>query len=120
MGLYKDLIAFQKSYQLSMEIYLITRSFPSEEQFGITSQIRRSSRSVCANLAEAYRRRCSIRHFKSKLSDAEAENIETEIWIEFSKDCKFLSKASYLRLINLNDEVGKLIYYMIHNPEKFL
>jgi four helix bundle protein len=91
MGDYKDLIVFQKAYQLAMDIFEETKKFPKEEKYSLIDQIRRSSRSVCTNLAEAYRKRRYKAHFISKLSDSEAENTETEVWLDFSKDCKYLS-----------------------------
>src|SRR5262245_12474583 len=82
---YKDLIVYQKAYQLAMDIFEETKKFPPEERFSLTNQIRKSSRSVCANLAEAYRKRRYEAHFVSKLSDSETENTETEVWLDFSK-----------------------------------
>ena len=120
MGDNKDLLAFKKAYALAMEIFIITKNFPSEEKFSLTDQIRRSSRSVCTNIAEAYRRRRYKDYFISKLNDAETENAETEVWIDFSKDCKYLSIEEYEKLSFINTEVGKLIWYMINNPDKFL
>ena len=119
MGDYKDLIVFQKAYKLAMDIFVETKNFPTEEKFSLIDQIRRSSRSVCANLAEAYRKRKYKAHFLSKLSDSETENTETEVWIDFSKDCKYLSLEKHADFFNRNTEVGKLIWYMINNPDKF-
>lgn len=120
MGLYKDLLAFKKGYSLAMEIFSITKKFPPEEKFSLTDQIRRSSRSVCTNITEAYRRRRYKDYFISKLNDAETENAETQVWLDFSKDCKYITSEEYTALSSLNDEVAKLIWYMINNPDKFL
>ena len=120
MGQYKDLIAFRKGYELAMEIFLLSKRFPPEEKYSLTDQIRRSSRSVCANLVEAYRRRRFKNYFISKLNDCQSENAETEIWLSFSFDCKYLSESEFTSLKEKNDEVGKLIWYMINNPEKFM
>jgi four helix bundle protein len=79
MGDYKDLIVFQKAYVLAMDIFEETKNFPTEEKFSLTDQIRRSSRSVCTNFAEAYRKRRYKAYFVSKLSDSETENTETEV-----------------------------------------
>lgn len=119
MGNYKDLLAYKKSYELAMNIFVATKKFPAEEKFGLIDQIRRSSRSVCANLAEAFKRRKYKNYFISKLNDADTENSETQVWLEFSRDCLYMSKEEYFILSGLNDEVGKLIYYMSNNPEKF-
>jgi len=107
MGDYKDLIVFQKAYKLAMDIFEESKKFPSEERFSLTDQMRRSSRSVCANLAEAYRKRKYIAHFLSKLSDSETENTETEVWIDFSKDCKYLSEEKHTDFLFRNAEWGK-------------
>ena len=78
MGFYKDLLAYQKSYELAMKIFLLSKNFPPEEKYSLTDQIRRSSRSVCTNLAEAYKRRRYKSYFINKLNDAETENAETQ------------------------------------------
>ena len=119
MGQYKNLLAYQKAYSLALKIYLVSKKFPAEEKFSLTDQIRRSSRSVCTNLAEAYKRRKYNNHFLSKLNDSETENTETEVWLDFTKDCFYLTPAEYQELLSLNTEVGKLIWFMINNPEKF-
>jgi len=120
LGDYKDLIVFQKAYKLAIDIFEETKKFPSEEKFSLTDQIRRSSRSVCTNLAEAYRKRRYKAHFLSKLSDSESENTETEVWIDFSKDFKYLPEEKHADFFHRNTEVGKLIWHMINNPDKFL
>ncbi|HET6768454.1 MAG TPA: four helix bundle protein [Chitinophagaceae bacterium] len=85
MGDYRDLIVFQKSYKLAMDIFGATKKFPAEERYSLTDQLRRSSRSVCANLVEAYRRRKYRPYFISKLTDSETENAETQVWLDFAK-----------------------------------
>jgi len=120
MGNYKDLVSYQKAYKLAMRIFEISKSFPMEERFSLTNQIRRSSRSVCANLAEAFRRKLYRRYFTSKINDCLTENSETEVWIEFAKDCKYLEQKDYLELLSLNNEVGKLLWFIANNPNKFL
>ncbi|MEI9944903.1 MAG: four helix bundle protein [Chitinophagaceae bacterium] len=119
MGDYKDLIAYQKAYKLGMDIFEVSKKIPPEEKYSLTDQVRRSSRSVCANLAEAYRKRRYPAHFISKLSDSETENTETQVWLDFAHDCKYLAAEMYQDLTFRNNEVGKLIWYMIHNPDKF-
>ena len=110
MGNYKDLIAYKKAYELAMQIFQLTKGFPPEEKYSLTDQIRRSSRSVCTNLAEAYKRRRYKDYFISKLNDSETENTETEVWLHFSSDCHYLKEEDYLTLIQLNNEVSKLLY----------
>lgn len=120
MGHHKNLLAYQKAYALAIKIYHISKRFPAEERFSLTDQIRRSSRSVCTNLAEAYKRRRYKDYFISKLNDSETENIETEVWLDFAKDCSYIEAVEYQDLIALNTEVGKLVWYMINNPDKFM
>ncbi|WBL26225.1 four helix bundle protein [Zunongwangia sp. HGR-M22] len=92
---FKSLKVYQKAFSLAMRIFEESKSFPSEEKFSLTDQIRRSSRSVCANIAEAYRKRKYPKHFVSKLTDCDAENAETQTWIEFAYSCDYLSEDSY-------------------------
>ncbi len=116
---FKKLLAYQKGFDLAMEIFEISKSFPSEEKYALTDQIRRSSRSVYANLAESYRKRKYPKHFVSKLTDSDAENSETQVWLEFSFACKYVDGAKFESLTNASVEIGKLIQYMITNPDKF-
>ena len=116
---YKELLAYQKGFQLAMEVYELSKSFPNEEKYSLTDQIRRSSRSVCANIAESYRKRRYVNHFISKLTDSDAENSETSVWLDFAVECKYISKEDYVNLINKSTEIGRLINYMINNPDKF-
>jgi four helix bundle protein len=120
MGQYNELLAYKKAYELAMRIFHVSKSFPPEEKFSLTDQIRRSSRSVCTNLAEAYKRRRYENYFLVKLNDCETENVETEVWLTFSLDCGYIDLAGYQQLLFLNNEVGKLIWHMIKNPEKYL
>lgn len=119
MGNFKELLAYKKGYELAMDIFLLSKKYPAEEKYSLTDQIRRSSRSVCTNLAEAYKRRRYKDYFINKLNDCEAENSETEVWLDFSIDCKYISNEEYQTLLGKNQEVGKLIWYMINNPDKF-
>lgn len=120
MGDFKDLIVYQKAYKLAKDIHLASRNFPPEENYSLTDQIRRSSRSVCVNLAEAYRKRRYKAHFISKLSDSESENAETVVWLDFAFDFNYLSKETFDDFIFRNSEVGKILSHMIANPDKFL
>jgi four helix bundle protein len=120
MGDYRTLLAYQKAFALAMKIYNISKTFPSEEKFGLTTQIRNSSRSVCSNIVEGYKRKRYKDYYISKLNDSETENAETQVWLDFSLACKFFTEQEYLELKSDNDEVAKLILYMINHPEKFL
>lgn len=116
---FTDLLSYQKAFNLSMKIFEISKSFPKEETYSLTDQIRRSSRSVCVNLGEGYRKRRYSAHFISKLSDADMENTETQIWIGFAKHCGYISTELSESLLDEVKEVGRLIGFMIAYPEKF-
>ena len=90
MSSFKDLIVYIKAFSLSMEIFEVSKGFPKEEKYALTDQVRRSSRSVCANIGEAYRKRRYPAHFISKLTDSDAENSETQVWIDFAFACKYI------------------------------
>jgi four helix bundle protein len=119
MSTYKDLLAFKKAFALAMKIFETSKHFPKEETYSLTDQVRRSSRSVCANFAEAFRRKKYAAHFLSKLSDSDAENAETEVWIDFSFACKYISDLEYKELAADQQEVGRLIGDIIKNPDKY-
>ncbi len=108
------------SYELAMEIFHLSKTFPKEEIFSLTDQIRRSSRSVCANISEGYRKRQYPKHFVSKMSDADGEASETQVWLEFSKDCGYIATEKCADLVVRYEEVGRMLGGMISNPEKFL
>lgn len=116
---FQSLLAYKKGFALAMKIYEISKGFPNEERYALTDQIRRSSRSVCANIAEGYRKRIYPKHFYTKLTDSDGENSETLVWLEFAMACAYITKEVYESLVAENDEVGKLIGYMMANPGKF-
>jgi len=116
---FRDLLVYQKAFNLAMEIFEISKTFPKEEMYSLTDQIRRSSRSTCVNIAEAYRKRQYPKHFLSKLSDSDAENSETLAWLDFAFACKYIEGNTHQQLSSESDEVGKLINYMILHPEKY-
>jgi four helix bundle protein len=116
---FQNLLAYRLSFELAMQIFEISKSFPKEERYSLTDQIRRSSRSVCANLAESYGKRRYQKHFISKLTDCDSENLETQTWLEFALACNYIDRIIFTSLIEQNSEVGKLIYYMISHPYKF-
>ena len=116
----KDLIVYQKAYALAMEVFSVSKSFPSEERYSLTDQIRRSSRSVCANLREAWAKRRYEAHFMSKLTDADGENAETDTWIDFARNSEYLNKETHRKLSEQCAEVGKMLGSMLNNPKPFL
>lgn len=119
MSGFRELKAYQKAFKLSMKIFELQKEFPMEEKYDLCSQIKRSSRSVSACIAEAYRKRKYEAHFVSKMTDADMENTETQVWLDFALSCKYLDKIKYAELIKESEEIGKLINYMIDNPKKF-
>lgn len=120
MSSFKDLIVYKKAFSLSMEIFEMSRGFPKEEKYSLTDQVRRSSRSVCANIGEAYRKRRYPAHFISKLTDSDAENSETQVWIDFAFACKYIDESAFISFTQKSEEVGRLINHMIANSEKYL
>ncbi len=116
----KNLIVYQKAYALAMEIFEASKKFPAEEKYSLTDQIRRSSRSVCTNLREAWGKRKHEAHFVSKLTDAAGENGETETWLDFACDCLYLSKAQHAILIRECGEVGAMLGSMVNAPTSFI
>lgn len=116
----KDLQVYKKAFALAMTIFKISKSFPSEERFALTSQIRRSSRSVCLNLREAWAKRRYEAHFISKLTDCDGENSETDSSLDFAFECGFISKDQYRDLTLASQEIGKMLGSMLKNPDPFL
>jgi four helix bundle protein len=116
----KDLEVYKIVYALAMEIFEISRGWPPEEKYSLTDQIRRASRSVCTNLREAWAKRRYEAHFISKLTDADGENSETETWLEFAKDCGYLSMEDHQRLSEQCRSVGKMLGSILRNPDPFL
>ena len=116
---FQDLLAYKKSFSLAMKIFDISKSFPKEEVYSLTDQVRRSSRSVPVTIAESYRKRIYPKHFYSKLTDSDGENSETQVWLEFAFSCKYISNELYQELLFESLEIGKLLNYMLLNPEKF-
>ena len=118
MSSFRDLIAYKKAFALSMEIFLITKSFPKEETYSLIDQIRRSSRSVFASIAEAYKKRKYPNHFISKLTDADMENGETQAWLDAALACNYITSEKYTELNKQSEQVTYLLVYMINNPDK--
>jgi four helix bundle protein len=116
---FRDLTVYKKAFNLAMEIFQVSKKFPSEEKYSLTDQIRRSSRSVCSSIGEAYRKRQYKAHFVSKSSDADMENTETRVWLDFALACEYLNKELWQNFDEKAIEVGKLLNHMIENPEKY-
>ncbi|RLD84760.1 MAG: diversity-generating retroelement protein bAvd family protein [Bacteroidetes bacterium] len=116
---FRNLTAFKKAFSLSMDIFNLIKEFPSDEKYGLISQIRNSSRSVCSNIGEGYRKRQYPAHFVSKISDADMENTETQVWLDFSYACGYISDDLHKDYMTRSEEIGKLLNDMIKNPKKY-
>ena len=116
---FKQTKVYQKAFTLAMDIFELTRQFPTEEKYSLTDQIRRSSRSVCACLAEAYRKKQYQPHFVLKISDADMENSETGVWLDFGLSCSYISQDKHGVLTQQAEEVGRLLGHMIQHPEMY-
>jgi four helix bundle protein len=102
-----------------MEVFEVSRAFPKEERYSLVDQMRRSSRSVAANIAEGFRKRQYPKMFVSKLADADAEATETQVWLDFALDCGYMSRETRDQLVNGYEEVGRMLSGMMANPERF-
>ncbi len=116
---HRDLKVFQLAYRLAMEIFHLSKRFPREEVYSLTDQIRRSSRSVAANLAEGFRKRRYPNMLVNKLTDCDGEATETQVWLDFALDCGYLCQESHDHLTNGYEEVGRMLSGMMANPRRF-
>ncbi len=116
----KELAVYRKAYELAMLIYQVSQRFPAEERYALTSQIRRSSRSVCMNLREAWAKRRYKAHFVAKLTDCDGENSETDTSFDFALGCGYLSGEGHQNLTLRCAEIGRMLGSMIQNPAPFL
>src|SRR5467141_353620 len=116
---FRDLKVYQLAFKLAMEIFHLSKGFPKEEKYSLTDQIRRASRSVAANIAEGYRKKRYPKMFVSKMADADGEATEAQVWLDFARDCGFLSPEVQAKLTAGYEEVGKMLGGMILNPERF-
>ena len=116
----KDLKVYKAAYGLALRVFEISKRFPAEERFALTGQIRRSSRSVCLNLREAWAKRRYEAHFISKLTDCDGENSETDSSLDFAKDCLYITDQQHHELTCLCTEIGKMLGRMIKAPRAFI
>lgn len=116
---HKDLIVYQKSFSAAMDIFKISKSFPKEETYSLTDQIRRSSRSVSANITEAWRKRRYEKSFINKLNDADGEAAETQNWLDFAFACDYIDKENYEKLYKQYDEILSIIISMTNHSKKW-
>jgi four helix bundle protein len=108
-----ELDVYKRAFAAAMQIFEVTKTFPKEERYSLIDQLRRSSRSVCANLAEAWRKRRYEAAFISKLSDSEAEAAETQVWLQFAAECKYLQRDTAAKLYTEYDEIISMLVGMI-------
>ena len=120
METHRDSEVYNKAFDAAMTVFELSKSFPREETYLLTDQLRRSSRSVCANLAEAWRKRRYEAAFISKLSDCEAEAAETQVWLEFAVKCKYLKREDGLTLHAAYDQILRTLVGMINHPETWV
>ena len=116
---HKELEVYKIAFSAALEIYRISKSFPLEEKYSLTDQVRRSSRSVCANIAEAFRKRRYPKSFVSKLSDSEGEAAETQVWLDFAVEFEYIDKIMYNLLYDKYDHILSQFVIMINSPEKW-
>ncbi len=116
----KELKVYKTAFVLAMDIFELTKAFPADEKFALTSQIRRSSRSVCLNLREAWAKRRYEAHFPTKLTDCDGENNETDSSLDFAKDCGYISKEQHVKLTAVCAEIGRMLGGMMKKSESFL
>jgi four helix bundle protein len=115
-----ELEVYKKAFDAAMEIFTSSKAFPKEETYSLTDQIRRSSRSVCANLSEAWRKRRYTAAFIAKLSDSESEAAETQVWVQFAVECGYLDRDRAASFYHSYDEVIRRLVAIIHHPENWI
>jgi four helix bundle protein len=116
---HRELEVYKLAFQIAVEIYKMSKSFPKEETYSLTDQIRRSSRSVCANLAEAFRKRKYPKHFVSKLTDSESEAAETQVWLDFALEFGYIDEETHARLDSSCNSVIGMLVTMSNQTEKW-
>jgi len=116
---HRELKVYKKAFEKAMQIFEITKEFPKEETYSLTDQIRRSSRSVCSNISEAFRRRKYPKSFSSKLNESEAEAAETQNWLDFAKACHYIIEETHAEICNSYDEIIGMLVNMQKHPEKW-
>ncbi len=120
IGHFEQLKVYRKAFALQQEVFELSKAWPKEEKYALTDQARRSSRSVGANIAEAWRKRRYEAHFVSKLSDADAELAETQHWLRTAQTCGYCTDTTHDQLRELSDHVGRMLGAMMRNPQPWL
>ncbi|HLA94536.1 MAG TPA: four helix bundle protein [Pyrinomonadaceae bacterium] len=117
---HQELDVYKKAFDAAMEIFEMSKKYPKEEVYSLTDQIRRSSRSVCANIAEAWRKRRYEAAFIAKLNDAEGEAAETQTWLEFAVKCEYIDREKAVKLFRFYDEILSMLVAMVVNLDKWI
>ena len=118
MAGFKDLTVYKKAFEMARMVFVLSKRFPSEERFSLTDQVRRSSRSVTAQYAEGYRKKKYPAHFVSKMTDADCENAETQVWLDHAVACEYVTRTDIAPILAISEEVGRMLGDMIEHPEK--
>jgi len=116
---YTELNVYKLAFESAMRIFELSKKWPSEEKYSLTDQIRRASRSVCGNIAEAWRKRRYSSHFVSKLSDSDTEAAETEVWLDFALRCQYLSETDHSEMRDNYDHICRMLSRMMATPDKW-
>jgi len=116
---FRDLLVYKKARAVAKKIFELSKKFPKEELYSLTDQVRRSSRSIGAQIAEAWAKRRYERHFASKLSDADGEQLETQHWIETAEDCGYLSSSQAIEINDELSEIGRMLNSMMSKADQF-
>jgi four helix bundle protein len=116
---FKELEVYKRARELSLTIFTLTKQFPDDEKYSLTSQFRRASRAIGSNIAEAWGKRRYIAHFTSKLTDSDSEQLETQHWVEESLDCEYIDNETANNLNNECERIGKMLNVMIDKADKF-
>jgi len=119
MSGFRDMTVYKKAFQMANMVFKLSKRFPSEEKYSLTDQIRRSSRSVTAQFAEGYRKKRYPAHFVSKMTDRDGENAETQCWLDHAVACEYVQQADIQPILDLSEEVGRMLGDMIEHPEKY-
>jgi len=119
IGSFKELRVYQQAFELQQQVFEVSKGFPAEERYSLTDQMRRSSRSIGANISEAWQKRRYLAHFVSKLTDADGEQAETQHWIDTARACHYITEKNYQDLLGNCKHIGQMLGSMMSKPETF-
>ena len=119
MAGFKDMTVYKRAFEMAKLVFILSKRFPSEEKYSLTDQVRRSTRSVSVQYAEGYRKKRYPAHFVSKMTDADGENAETQVWLDHAVACGYVTEADIAPISRVSEEVGRLLGDMIEHPAKY-